>query len=117
MKKIVAIIIAIIYFINNSIAQRPDIIADKAVETVSFFPLEDVRLLQSPFKNAMDKDAAYLLSLKSDRFLYRFRLNAGLQPKDSIYGGWETAGVSGHSLGHYLSACSMLYAASGDERF
>ena len=117
MKKIVAFIIAIFYFINNSIAQKPYIIADKAVEVVSFFPLEDVRLLQSPFKNAMDKDAAYLLSLKPDRFLYRFRLNAGLQPKDSIYGGWETAGVSGHSLGHYLSACSMLYAASGDERF
>ena len=42
---------------------------------------------------------------------------AGLKPKGEVYGGWEKLGLSGHILGHYLSACSMLYAASGDERF
>ncbi len=82
-----------------------------------FFPLSDIRLLPSPFKHAMDEDAQYLLSLDPDRFLNRFRLNAGLKPKAEIYGGWESEGVSGHSLGHYLSACSMMYAASGDIRF
>lgn len=65
----------------------------------------------------MDKDARWLLDLEPDRLLHRFRLNAGLQPKGEIYGGWETLGVSGHTLGHYLSACSMMYAASGDVRF
>ena len=83
----------------------------------TFFPLNDVRLLQSPFKDAMTEDAKYLLFLEPDRFLHRFRLNAGLKPKAPIYGGWESEGVSGHSLGHYLSACSMMYAASGDARF
>ncbi len=117
MKKIFTAFIIISFFSNILHAQQPYVVANKISSKASFFPLEYVRLLESPFKNAMDKDEAYLLSLKPDRFLYRFRLNAGLQPKDSIYGGWETAEVSGHSLGHYLSACSMMYAASGDERF
>jgi len=26
-------------------------------------------------------------------------------------------GVAGHTLGHYLSACSMMFASTGDERF
>ncbi len=37
--------------------------------------------------------------------------------KAEVYGGWEKLGVSGHSLGHYLSACSMMYASSGDKRY
>lgn len=57
------------------------------------------------------------MDLSADRLLHRFRLNAGLTPKGEIYGGWESRGVSGHTLGHYLSACAMMYAASGDERY
>jgi len=81
------------------------------------FSLKDVRLLDGPFKRAMDLDAQYLLDLEPDRLLSRFREYAGLEPKAEIYGGWESRGVSGHILGHYLSACAMMYAASGDERF
>lgn len=99
------------------IAQSAFKIKNTIPSKATFFPLSDVRLLQSPFKHAMDEDAQYLLSLDPDRFLNRFRLNAGLNPKAEIYGGWEREGVSGHSLGHYLSACSMMYAASGDIRF
>ncbi len=82
------------------------------------FNLGDVRLLDgSPFKNAMDKDAAYLLEIEPDRLLHRFYENAGLPTKGDVYGGWEKAGLSGHTLGHYLSACSMMYASTGDHRF
>lgn len=82
------------------------------------FNLKDVKLLDgSPFKHAMDIDGAYLLSLSADRLLTRFYTNAGLPAKDSAYGGWEREGLSGHSLGHYLSACAMMFAASGDNRF
>lgn len=82
------------------------------------FNLRDVRLLPgSPFKNAMDKDAAYLLLLEPNRLLHRFYENAGLPTKGDVYGGWESEGLSGHTLGHYLSACSMMYASTGDERF
>jgi DUF1680 family protein len=82
------------------------------------FDLKDVRLLDgSPFKNAMDKDAAYLLSIEPSRLLHRFYLNAGLPTKGDVYGGWEREGLSGHTLGHYLSACAMMFASSGDNRF
>lgn len=82
------------------------------------FNLKDVHLLDgSPFKHAMDMDAAYLLLLAPKRLLYRFYQNAGLPVKDSVYGGWESAGLSGHTLGHYLSAASMMYASTNDARF
>jgi len=81
------------------------------------FPLSDVRLLESPFLRAMQLDARYLLELEPDRLLHRFRLHAGLPPRGEIYGGWEQESISGHSLGHYLSACALMYSASGDARF
>ena len=58
-----------------------------------------------------------LWDLEPDRLLSRFREYAGLKPKGKIYGGWESRGVSGHILGHYLSACAMMHAASGEKRF
>ncbi|HEX6846639.1 MAG TPA: beta-L-arabinofuranosidase domain-containing protein [Chitinophagaceae bacterium] len=81
------------------------------------FNLKEVKLLNSPFKHAMDLDSAYLLSLKPDRLLHRFHLFAGLPTKDSIYRGWESDGLSGHTLGHYLSAASMMYVATGNVEF
>ena len=81
------------------------------------FPLSDVKLLVSPFIKAMQLDSAYLLSLSADRLLYRFYQNAGLPVKDSIYGGWESDGLSGHTLGHYLSAASMIYVSTGNAEF
>ncbi|MFZ5999428.1 MAG: beta-L-arabinofuranosidase domain-containing protein, partial [Bacteroidota bacterium] len=77
-----------------------------------------MRLLgESPFKNAMNKDADYILSLEPDRLLHRFHANAGLPTKGEVYGGWESDGLSGHTLAHYLSAAAMMYAATGDGRF
>jgi DUF1680 family protein len=81
------------------------------------FPFSDVKLLQSPFAKAMQLDSAYLLSLSADRLLYRFYENAGLPVKDSVYGGWEILGLSGHTLGHYLSAASMMYVSTGNAEF
>ena len=81
------------------------------------FNLRDVRLKTGPFKSAMDRAGAYLLDLEPDRLLSRFREYAGLEPKGEIYGGWEAQNLSGHTLGHYLSGCALMYASSGDERF
>lgn len=98
---------------NNKI-KVPDAIGAKAFS----FALKDVTLLPgSPFKHAMDKDAAYLLSLEPDRLLHRFHKNAGLPTKGTVYGGWESEGLSGHTLGHYLSACAMMYSSTMDKRF
>lgn len=81
------------------------------------FPLSDVKLLKSPFTKAMELDSAYLVLLSPDRLLYRFYKNAGLPVKDSVYGGWESEGLSGHTLGHYLSAASMMYVSTGNKEF
>lgn len=81
------------------------------------FRLEDVRLLDGPFKHAMTRDAEYLLRLEPDRLLSGFRKEAGLTPKAQVYGGWESMSIAGHSLGHYLSACAFMFASTGDARF
>ncbi|MCF7673762.1 MAG: glycoside hydrolase family 127 protein [Akkermansiaceae bacterium] len=81
------------------------------------FALGDVRLLDGPFKDGQDIAVKYLLSLEPNRFLADFRRDAGLVPKAKQYGGWESMGVCGHNGGHYLSACSLAYASTGDKRF
>jgi DUF1680 family protein len=83
-------------------------------------PLADVRLTGGPLKHAQELDAEYLLKLEPDRMLYYLQLRAGLKPKASEgYGGWDGAGrqLTGHIAGHYLSAVSYMYAATGDPRF
>jgi len=89
----------------------------KAAFKAKAFDLSQVRLLDGPFKDAMERDRRYLHQLEPDRFLHTFRLNAGLESTAEAYGGWERADVElrGHSLGHYLSACAMMYASTGDE--
>jgi hypothetical protein len=42
-----------------------------------------------------------------------FRNVAGLPPKAVRFGGWEAKGINGQNLGHYLSAISACYAATG----
>src|ERR1044071_605548 len=61
---------------------------------VDTFPLTDVRLLDGPFLEAQKRDEAYLLKLEPDRMLHNFRVNAGLEPKAPIYGGWESGSTS-----------------------
>ncbi|MGI4756055.1 MAG: beta-L-arabinofuranosidase domain-containing protein [Janthinobacterium lividum] len=87
------------------------------------FTLSDVDLLDSPFCQARLRSQRYLLSLDPDRLLHSFRINAGLAPKAKVYGGWESNAVwteihcQGHTLGHYLSGCSLMYGATRDVRF
>ena len=42
------------------------------------FDLKQVRLLEGPFAEAMERDRRYLHDLESDRLLHAFRVNAGL---------------------------------------
>ena len=92
--------------------------ANKVPLKVSAFPLRDVRLLDGPFKHAMELDRTYLLSLEPDRLLHTFRLNAGLRSSAEPLGGWEEpkCEVRGHFVGHYLTACALMYASTGDEQ-
>src|SRR5581483_3205200 len=96
---------------------------DKIPPVVPFqvwaFPLEDVRLLDGPFKHAMDLDGAYLLSLDTARLTRNFLVNAGLPSNAEPLGGWEAPDceLRGHFVGHYMSACAQMYAATGDPRY
>ena len=81
-----------------------------------FFDVAQVQLLDGPFQRAQELDRKYLRSLDPDRLLLMFRVTAGLSSNAKPLGGWEAPGVElrGHSLGHYLSACSLMVAATGD---
>lgn len=100
---------AIIFFAMNS--SRPIDVA------ASPFKLADVTILPGLQKTRQDVDRKYLLSLDPLRLLNGFYINAGLKPKGEGYGGWEKRGIAGHSLGHYLSGCALMFGATGDPEF
>jgi DUF1680 family protein len=86
------------------------------IQKVSSFELTQVRLLDSPFKQAQELDRRYLLSIDPNSLLLMFRVTAGLPGRGKPVGGWEGPGVElrGHTLGHYLTACSQMYQSTGD---
>jgi uncharacterized protein len=83
------------------------------------FNLQDVRLLNSPFKEHMERDGKWLLSIDNKRLLHSFRLNAGIRTNAKAYGGWEALDVElrGHTMGHVLSGLAMMYASTGDTAY
>jgi len=96
--------------------------ADKAAPAVALraepFRLRDVRLLEGPFRHAMELDRRYLRSLDPDRLLHVFRLGAGLPSTAKPYGGWMAPDHNsrGEFVGHYLTACAFMVAGTGDAR-
>jgi DUF1680 family protein len=81
---------------------------------VTAIPARYVTLSPSPFKDAMAANRGYLLSLDPERLLHNFYWSAGLEAGKPRYGGWESASIAGHTLGHWLSACSLIVANSQD---
>jgi DUF1680 family protein len=80
------------------------------------FALAAVRLRAGEARDALAVNRRYLLALDPERLLHMFRLTAGLPSSAQPLGGWEAPGneLRGHFTGHYLSACALLYAQSGD---
>ncbi len=79
-------------------------------------PVENVRLTPgSAYYHAQQMDIRYLLALDPDRLLAPYMKGAGLTPKAENYSNWENTGLDGHIGGHYLSALSYMYAATGNE--
>lgn len=90
----------------------------------SAFDLKEIRLLPSPFRENMERESKWILSLGVDRLLHSFRTTAGawagLEGGYSIVkklGGWESLDceLRGHITGHILSGLAYLYASTGDE--
>lgn len=78
------------------------------------FDLQQVRITDGPFAHAMHTNVNYLLAMEPDKLLAPYLREAGLEPKTESYGNWENTGLDGHIGGHYLSALSLAYAATGD---
>jgi len=94
------------------LAARPA--ASSISQSIRPVPLDAVRLLPSPYLTAVTVNLAYLHRLDPDRLLHNFRSQAGLTPKGAVYAGWESDTIGGHTLGHYLSALSLMHAQTGD---
>ncbi|MDR6529895.1 DUF1680 family protein [Caulobacter rhizosphaerae] len=77
-------------------------------------PARHVALKPSIFQQAQAANRAYLVSLSADRLLHNFHQGAGLPVKAPVYGGWEAMSIAGHTLGHYMTACALQVAGTGD---
>lgn len=80
-----------------------------------------VRLLPgTPFYDRQQEMLQFLLVQDTGSLLYNFRKATGLPTGDAEpMTGWDAdeCKLKGHTTGHYLSAVSLAYAATGDERF
>jgi hypothetical protein len=81
------------------------------------FGMTQVRLLPGAYKDAEEWNRGYLHRLPADRLLHNFKLNAGLPSSAEPLGGWEEpkGELRGHFTGHFLSACALMYASTGDK--
>ena len=73
---------------------------------------------RAPFARRRKPIRRYLKTLPPDRLLHTFRLTAGLPSSAEPLGDWEKPDceLRGHFAGgHYLSACALAFASSGDE--
>jgi uncharacterized protein len=118
---IFTILLGFILFLSSCKTNPENRIRTGGPEVVDFrvvkFPLTDVKLLPGPFYHAMELNEQSLLSYEPDRLLAKFRSEAGLKPKAEHYHGWEDNTIAGHSLGHYLSGCALMYQSTGKEEF
>jgi len=103
---------------SNLTGTDPGVTHALPILTAIPFRLEDVRILDPDLLRMREQTLNYLLGLNSDRLLHNFRVNAKLpssaEPlynRESPTNGWR-----GHYVGHFLSACSQMYASTGDVR-
>jgi uncharacterized protein len=88
------------------------------VPQASPFPMKSVKLQPGAFSAAAEANRKYLKTLPPDRLLHTFRLTASLPSSAEPLGEWEKPDceLRGHFAGgHYLSACALAFASSGDQ--
>ncbi len=132
MKKIVALSLTILSLPVCLLAQShyagqhqgKFLLKDKLKPAVESFDLQKVRLQDGRFKENMEREQQWLLSIENKRLLQSFRNNAGVYNgnEGGYYftkklGGWESldCDLRGHSTGHLLSGLALMYASTGDQ--
>lgn len=102
---------------NNENVLTPKLIMKKPVQACN---IKDVTLLpQSDFYHQQQRVLECLLNVNDESMLYNFRSAAGLSTKDaSPMTGWDApeCKLKGHTTGHYLSALSLCYGATENEK-
>jgi hypothetical protein len=84
---------------------------------VHAFALREVTLAEDgPYAQSRTWSRGFMLRITPDRLLHNFRLTAGLPSNAVPLGGLEKPDslLRGHWVGHYLSACALLYGSTGD---
>ncbi|HWT64730.1 MAG TPA: beta-L-arabinofuranosidase domain-containing protein, partial [Terracidiphilus sp.] len=91
---------------------------EKVVWKAAPFEMTAVRLRSGYLKEMQERNRIYLFMLPNDRLAHSFRLTAGKPSTAQPLGGWEAPDCElrgHHAGGHYLSACALMYASTGDE--
>ena len=121
--KIFTLLLLVLMLNLNILAEGQDPVVrafEEKILKARSLPLNKVRLTGGPLKQAQDVTEEYLLQLEPDRMMAGYRIRAGLEAKAEGYGGWDAVDsrqLTGHIAGHYLSAVSFMYAATGNEEF
>src|SRR5690349_3573593 len=81
------------------------------------FDLHDVRLRPGIQLTGLETNRRFMMGLDPDRLLHMFRVTADIPSSAEPLGGWEAPDneLRGHFTGHYLSACALMWAQTGDE--
>ena len=99
---------------------------DKLKPALYSFDLQDIKLLDSRFKENMEREQQWLKSIPVKSLLHSFRTNAGVySDREGGYmvmkrlAGWESldCDIRGHTTGHILSGLALMYASTHDEQY
>lgn len=99
---------------------------DKLKPKVYAFDLDEVKLLDSRFKENMQRDINWLMSINVNSLLHSFRTNAGVYSgieggynSTKKIAGWESLDceLRGHTTGHILSALALLYGNTKENKY
>jgi DUF1680 family protein len=99
---------------------------DKLRPALNSFDLQDVKLLDSRFKENMEREQQWLLHIQVKSLLHSFRTNAGVYSAGEggymvmkRLAGWESldCDIRGHTTGHILSGLALMYATTHDEQY
>src|SRR6202789_1074885 len=95
---------------------QANVVAEKVAIKARPFDLREVRLLPGYWMDMMELNRSFLYSLPNERLAHNFRVTAGVSSDAAPLGGWEAPDceLRGHYVGHYLSACALMHASTGD---